>query len=108
MRTAQTPLKPLNSQTFCLRVLILLPSTVFLYSSGYHTHHFLHLDTLLGAKFFQRWRGFLRCPAHNTYIYIRDKKINIYIYMGEWVWFFLKKRKKVLVPPKSDRYLGME
>ena len=48
------------------------PSTVFIYSSGYHTHHSAQLDTLLGAQFFQHWRGFKQCPAHNTYIYIRD------------------------------------
>lgn len=68
------------------------PSTVFLYSSGYHTHHFSHLATQVGALFFQRSWAFSQCPAHNTYIYIRDKKINIYIYGYKWTQ--IKKEKK--------------
>jgi hypothetical protein len=101
MQTAQTPLttgkladmvsassknnKKLHQYT------VTNPSTVFIYSSGYHTHHSALLDTLLGAKFFQHWREFLRCPAHNTYLYIRDKKINIYIYGNKWT---LKPKKE--------------
>jgi len=94
MRTAQTPLttgkladivsassknnKKLHEHT------VTTTSTVFIYSNGYHTHHSALLDTQVGANFFKHWRGFLRCPAHNTYIYIRDKKINIYIYTNKW------------------------
>lgn len=69
------------------------PSTVFLYSSGYHTHHFSHSDTQVGMQFFQRSWAFSQCPAHNTYIYIRDKKINIYIYRDKWTKKLLRKKR---------------
>jgi len=81
MRTAQTPLTTGKLADTLSASTVTNTSTVFIYSSGYHTHHSALLDTQVGANFFKHWRGFLRCPAHNTYIYIRDKKINIYIYI---------------------------
>jgi len=91
MQTAQTPLTTGKLADTLSASTVTNPSTVFIYSSGYHTHHSALLDTLLGAKFFQHWREFLRCPAHNTYLYIRDKKINIYIYGNKWT---LKPKKE--------------
>lgn len=71
MQTAQTPLTTGKLADTLSASTVTNPSTVFIYSTGCHTHHFAQLDTLLGAQFFQNWRGFKQCPAHNTYIYIR-------------------------------------
>jgi hypothetical protein len=48
MRTAQTPLTTGKLADTLSASTVTSPSTVFLYSSGYHTHHFSRLDTLVG------------------------------------------------------------
>ena len=54
MRTAQTPLTTGKLADTLSASTVTSPSTVFLYSSGYHTHHFAGVDNLVGIGIL-RW-----------------------------------------------------